>query len=116
MNGVVIELKVIPFKAGLLLKGGNCPVALFWESYQLLVVHPSQRWMSLGELVDEAKATANAQRREGLYERYNRLLADPETPYVFLVEPSNVIAARDDIADVRYHSLYSLEIDSLRRQ
>jgi hypothetical protein len=32
------------------------------------------------------------------------------------VEPSNVIAARDDIADVRYHSLYSLEIDSLRRQ
>ncbi|MFZ1088873.1 MAG: tripartite tricarboxylate transporter substrate binding protein [Xanthobacteraceae bacterium] len=32
------------------------PVALFWESYQLLVVHPSQPWMSLKELVDEAKA------------------------------------------------------------
>jgi tripartite-type tricarboxylate transporter receptor subunit TctC len=32
------------------------PVALFWESYQLLVVHPSRPWMSLKELVDEAKA------------------------------------------------------------
>ena len=68
------------------------------------------------KLVDEAKTTANAPRREGLYEQYNRLLAGPETPYVFLVQPSNVIAGRDDIADVRYHSLYSLEIDSLRRQ
>jgi peptide/nickel transport system substrate-binding protein len=68
------------------------------------------------KLVDEAKTTADEQGREALYERYNRLLAGPDTPYVFLVQPSNVIAARDDIAGVRYHSLYSLEIDSLRRQ
>jgi hypothetical protein len=32
------------------------------------------------------------------------------------VQPSNVIAARDDIANVRYHSLFSLEIDGVRRK
>jgi tripartite-type tricarboxylate transporter receptor subunit TctC len=32
------------------------PVAFFWESYQFLVVHPSQPWMSVKQLVDEAKA------------------------------------------------------------
>jgi len=32
------------------------PVALFWESYQLLVVHPSQPWASVAQLVDDAKA------------------------------------------------------------
>ena len=68
------------------------------------------------KIVTEAKATADGRRREGLYERYNRLLAAPDAPYVFLVQPSNVIAAREDVLNVRYHSLYSLEIDSLRRK
>ena len=68
------------------------------------------------KVVTEAKATADAQRREALYEQYNRMLAAPDAPYIFLVQPANVIAARDDLANVRYHSLYSLEIDALRRK
>jgi tripartite-type tricarboxylate transporter receptor subunit TctC len=32
------------------------PVALMWESYQLLVVHPASSWMSAAQLVNDAKA------------------------------------------------------------
>jgi len=32
------------------------PVARFWESYQLLVVHSSSRWKSVSELAGDAKA------------------------------------------------------------
>jgi tripartite-type tricarboxylate transporter receptor subunit TctC len=32
------------------------PVGLFWESYQLLVVHASAPWTSVKQIVDEAKA------------------------------------------------------------
>lgn len=68
------------------------------------------------KLINEAKATADPEKRGALYAQYNRVMAAADTPYIYLVQPSNVIAARDDIANVRYHSLYSLEIDGVRRK
>ena len=59
MVGNTSTLAVIPTmtaNAGYDPERSFAPVAKFWESYQLLVVHPSQPWQSVKELVDYARA------------------------------------------------------------
>ena len=127
-----IELKPLPVQESVFLPyfraGKPETILAYWfpdfldpDNWTILVnglINRRFHWQSpeAMQIVQEAKTTASGQRREALYERYNRLLAGPETPYIFLVEPSNIIAARDDLENVRYHSLYSLEIDSLSRK
>ena len=44
------------------------------------------------------------------------MLAAPDAPYVFLAQPTNLTAARDDITEFKFHPLYFLEVESLRRK
>lgn len=66
--------------------------------------------------VEEARLTADMQKRAALYAQYNKLLAAPDTPYVFLVQPTNLTAARNDLTGFRYHPLFFFEIEMLRRK
>jgi peptide/nickel transport system substrate-binding protein len=68
------------------------------------------------KLVEEARSSPNEQRRADMYARYNRMLATPDSPYVFLVQPTNLTATRADITDFRFHPLFFLQLESLRRK
>jgi len=67
-------------------------------------------------LVDEARQTADQQQRAALYAQYNQLLAVPDSPYVFLVQPTNLTATTNDLTGFRYHPLFFFEIEALRRK
>jgi peptide/nickel transport system substrate-binding protein len=68
------------------------------------------------KIVTRARETADGKQRAALYEQYNRILASGETPYIFVSQPLNVTGIRDDIVDFRYHPIFFVEIESLRRK
>ena len=65
---------------------------------------------------EQAAATGDAARRAKFYENYNRRIAAPDSPYVFLVQPYTVVPVRANIAGYRFHPLFFLDIGSLRRK
>jgi peptide/nickel transport system substrate-binding protein len=67
------------------------------------------------KVVARARETADSTQRAALYEQYNRILAAGEAPYIFLSQPMNVTGLRDNIIDFRYHPIFFVEIESLRR-
>jgi len=75
-------------------------------------------WQSpeAAKLVSQAQKTADVPSREKMYEQYNKMLAAPDSPYVFLAQPTNLVGARADITGFKFHPLYFLEVDSLRRK
>jgi len=89
-----------------------------WSYFVTGFINRRLRWESPDgqRLVEEARMTGNAQQRASLYAQYNELLAAPDSPYVFLVQPTNLTAARADLANFRYHPLFFLEFELLRRK
>lgn len=89
-----------------------------WSYFVTGFINRRLRWESseAKRVVEEARRTADRQVRAALYAQYNRMLAAADTPYVFLVQPTNLTAARDDLTNYRFHPLYFLELDELRRK
>ena len=65
---------------------------------------------------EDAAAAGNPSVRGRLYEDYNRRLAQPGAPYVFLVQPYAIVPARNNLTGYHYHPIYFLQLDSLRRK
>jgi peptide/nickel transport system substrate-binding protein len=89
-----------------------------WSYFVTGFINRRLHWESAEgqRLVEEARRTASQQQRAALYAQYNQLLAAPDSPYVFLVQPTNLTATRDDLAGFHYHPLFFLEIERLRRR
>ncbi|SRR5579884_429167 len=64
----------------------------------------------------EAAATGDVAKRERLYEDYNKRLAGPGSPYIFLVQPYAVVPARASLAGYHFHPLYFVDLSLLRRK
>jgi ABC-type transport system substrate-binding protein len=65
---------------------------------------------------EDAAAAGSPAVRGRLYEDYNRRLAQPGAPYVFLVQPYAIVPARDNLTGYHYHPIYFLQLESLRRK
>jgi peptide/nickel transport system substrate-binding protein len=65
---------------------------------------------------EQAAATGDVATRARLYEDYNRRIAAPTSPYVFLVQPYAVVPARDNLTGYHFHPFFFLQLDSLRRK
>ncbi len=89
-----------------------------WSYFVTGFINKRLHWQNAeaAKLVGQAQKTANLQARGSMYEQYNKMLAAPDSPYVFLAQPTNVTAARADIAGFKFHPLYFVELESLRRQ
>ena len=89
-----------------------------WSYFVTGFINRRLRWESPEgqRLVEEARMTADPRTRAALYAQYNALLATPDTPYVFLVQPTNLTAGRADLANFKYHPLFFLEFELLRRK
>jgi peptide/nickel transport system substrate-binding protein len=68
------------------------------------------------KVVEDALKTAVVARRTDLYQRYYRMLADPASPYVGLVQWEVQYPARSSVGNFRFHPLYFFEIDRATRQ
>lgn len=89
-----------------------------WSYFVTGFINKRLHWQNpeAAALVGDARKAPNPETRAAMYERYNRMLAAPDSPYVFLAQPTNLTAARDDITGFRFHPLYFFEVDSLRRK
>ena len=89
-----------------------------WSYFVTGFINKRLHWQNpeAAKLVGQAQKTANPQARASMYEQYNKMLAVGDAPYVFLAQPTNLTAARADITDFKFHPLYFLELDLLRRQ
>jgi peptide/nickel transport system substrate-binding protein len=89
-----------------------------WSYFVTGFINKRLHWQNpaAAKIVGDAQKTPDLQRRAALYEQYNKLLAAPDTPYVFLAQPTNIAAARASITDFKFHPLYFLEVESLRRK
>ena len=89
-----------------------------WSYFVTGFINKRLHWQNAqaAKIVGEARETPNVQQRETLYEQYNRMLAAPDSPYVSIAQPTNLTAARSDIAGFTFHPLYFLELDLLRRK
>jgi len=65
---------------------------------------------------DEAAATGDTSVRERLYEDYNKRVAEPASPYIFLIQPYAVVPARDNLTGYHFHPFFFLQLDTLRRK
>ena len=65
---------------------------------------------------EQAAATGDVATRARLYEDYNRRIAAPASPYVFLVQPYAVVPARDNLTGYHFHPFFFLQLDTLRRK
>jgi len=89
-----------------------------WSYFVTGFINKRLHWQNAqaAKIVGQARETPNVQQRETLYEQYNRMLAAPDSPYVSIAQPTNLTAARSDIAGFTFHPLYFLELDLLRRK
>ncbi len=89
-----------------------------WSYFVTGFINKRLHWQNpeAAKLVADAQKTADPQRRAAMYEQYNRALAAPGSPYVSLAQPTNIAGARAGITGFKFHPLYFLEVDSLRRQ
>jgi peptide/nickel transport system substrate-binding protein len=89
-----------------------------WSYFVTGFINKRLHWQNpaAAKIVGDAQKTPDMQRRAALYEQYNKLLAAPDSPYVFLAQPTNIAAARASITDFKFHPLYFLEVESLRRK
>jgi len=89
-----------------------------WSYFVTGFINKRLHWQDpeAAKLVDQARTVPNVQRRQSLYEQYNRDLAAPGSPYVFLAQPTNLTAGRDDITGFEFNPLYFVELGSLRRK
>lgn len=89
-----------------------------WSYFVTGFINKRLHWQNpvAAKTVDDARKAADPQARGRLYEQYNRMLAAADSPYVFLAQPTNLTAARSDIAGFRFHPLYFVELDQLRRK
>lgn len=89
-----------------------------WSYFVTGFINRRLHWESTEakRVVEEAKQIGDPQQRAALYAQYNRLLAAPDSPYVFLVQPTNLTAARNDLTGFRYHPLFFFEVETLRRK
>jgi peptide/nickel transport system substrate-binding protein len=65
---------------------------------------------------EQAAASSDIATRERLYEDYNKRLASPASPYIFLVQPYTVVPARANLTGYHFHPLYFVQLDTLRRK
>jgi peptide/nickel transport system substrate-binding protein len=65
---------------------------------------------------EQAAATGDPAVRERLYEDYNKRIAAPASPYIFLVQPYAVVPARDNLTGYHFHPFFFLQLDTLRRK
>lgn len=65
---------------------------------------------------EEAAATGDVSKRDRLYQDYNRRIAAPSSPYVFMVQTYAVVPARDNLTGYHFHPFFFLQLDSLRRK
>jgi peptide/nickel transport system substrate-binding protein len=89
-----------------------------WSYFVTGFINKRLHWQNpeAAALVGQAQKTTDTPAREKMYEQYNKFLAAPGSPYVFLAQPTNVVGARADITGFKFHPLYFLEVDSLRRK
>ncbi len=89
-----------------------------WSYFVTGFINKRLHWQNpeAAKIVGDAQKTPDMQRRAALYEQYNKLLAAHDSPYVFLAQPTNIAAARASITDFKFHPLYFLEVESLRRK
>jgi ABC-type transport system substrate-binding protein len=89
-----------------------------WSYFVSGFINKRLHWESPegARLVEGARLTADQQQRATLYAQYNQLLALRDTPYVFLVQPTNLTATTSDLTGFRYHPLFFFEIEALRRK
>ncbi len=89
-----------------------------WSYFVTGFINKRLHWQNpeAAKIVSQAQKTADAPSREKMYEQYNRMLAAPDSPYVSLAQPTNLVGARADITGFKFHPLYFLEVDSLRRK
>jgi peptide/nickel transport system substrate-binding protein len=64
----------------------------------------------------QAAATGDVAMRARLYEDYNKRIAAPSSPYIFLVQPYAVVPARDNLTGYHFHPFFFLQLDTLRRK
>jgi len=65
---------------------------------------------------EQAAATGDVSVRERLYEDYNKRIAAPSSPYLFLVQPYAVVPARANLTGYHFHPFFFLQLDTLRRK
>ncbi len=89
-----------------------------WSYFVTGFINKRLHWQNpeAAKLVGDAQKTPDLRRRAALYEKYNTLLAAHDSPYVFLAQPTNIVGARANIIDFKFHPLYFLEVESLRRK
>lgn len=89
-----------------------------WSYFVTGFINKRLHWQSpeAAQTVGQALKTGDPQARARLYEQYNRMLAAGDSPYVFLAQPTNLTAARSDVTGFRFHPLYFVELDQLRRK
>jgi peptide/nickel transport system substrate-binding protein len=89
-----------------------------WSYFVTGFINKRLHWQNpeAAKLVSQAQKTVDVPSREKMYEQYNKLLAAPDSPYVFLAQPTNLVGARANITGFKFHPLYFLEVDSLRRK
>lgn len=75
-------------------------------------------WMDAAGKKDaeDAAATGDTALRARLYQDYNRRIAAPAAPYIFLVQPYAVVPARDNLTGYHFHPTAFLQLESLRRK
>jgi peptide/nickel transport system substrate-binding protein len=89
-----------------------------WSYFVTGFINKRLRWQDpeAAKLVKAAAQTPDQQKREAMYEQYNRRLAAADSPYVFLAQPTSVVAGRSDLADYRFQPVSLVELDRLRRK
>jgi peptide/nickel transport system substrate-binding protein len=89
-----------------------------WSYFVTGFINKRLHWQDpdAAKLVKAAAQTPDQQKRAAMYEQYNRRLAAPDSPYVFLAQPTTVVAGRNDLADYRFQPITFLELDRLRRK
>lgn len=89
-----------------------------WSYFVTGFINRRLHWESAEakRFVEEAKQIGDPSQRAALYAQYNQLLAAPDSPYVFLVQPTNLTATRNDLTGFRYHPLFFFEVETLRRK
>jgi peptide/nickel transport system substrate-binding protein len=65
---------------------------------------------------EDAAATGDTAVRERLYEDYNKRVASPGSPYIFLVQPYAIVPARENLTGYHFHPFFFLQLDTLRRK
>ena len=132
LGRIGIDLQLVPVQTSIFLtnyRQGKPQTAIgFWfpdfmdpDNWSYFVsgfINKRLHWESPegARLVEDARLTADQQQRATLYAQYNQLLALRDSPYVFLVQPTNLTATTSDLTGFRYHPLFFFEIEALRRK